>query len=239
MAKKRKRKTDKCGIYKWTNIITGQVLVGQTGSTKGFAERKAAYLRDLRKGEYGNTHFQRSFNKHGESVFVFEPIEFLPIGDLTIEQHKPILTAREQFWVDYYRAQPAGVYNQAGPVDSPSRGRQISPEQLEALKNREFTEEWRAKLSAASKGKPKSEEHIANYVKARKGKKIRAKTQEEKDKISRGNKGRPKSEEGRKNMSEAHKGVPWSPLRRQRYEEKKARKVAEVVAASANQESAA
>src|SRR3989344_2847347 len=94
------------GIYKWTNLVTGRVLVGQTGSTVGFKKRKNNYMSELRRGIYNNSYFQRSWNKHKEENFAFEILE-THLDNLS-------LTAREQFWLDYYRALSAGVYNNVG-----------------------------------------------------------------------------------------------------------------------------
>jgi ABC-type arginine transport system ATPase subunit len=67
------------GIYLWRNKIDGRVLVGQTGSTKGFLRRKFQYLSDLRSGRYvkKNKHFQRTWNKCGENNFEFIILEIL------------------------------------------------------------------------------------------------------------------------------------------------------------------
>ena len=51
------------GIYGWFNLITGRVLVGQTGNTVGFIKRKAQYIYKLKAKKWENLHFQRSWNK--------------------------------------------------------------------------------------------------------------------------------------------------------------------------------
>lgn len=164
----RSKHTDDCGIYKWTNLVTGRVLVGQAGSTTGFTARKCTYFSQLRSGKYKtNNHFQRSFTKHGEANFSFEILERMPIGDLTIEQHKPILTAREQFWLDHYRALPGGVYNQVGTVDGPLRGSFRSSETKAkmsvSMKGKKRDARARANISAAHTGVPWSEKRRATH----------------------------------------------------------------------------
>jgi group I intron endonuclease len=109
------------GIYLWRNKIDGRVLVGQTGSTKGFLRRKSQYLSDLRSGRYmkKNKHFQRAWNKYGKNNF-----EFIILEILYNDKH---LTAYEQSFVNYYKTLPGGIYNQSGPVDNPLRGATIGP----------------------------------------------------------------------------------------------------------------
>lgn len=188
------------GIYKWTNLVTGQVLVGQAGSSGGFRKRYMNYVCDLRKGKYGNTHFQRSFAKHGEYNFSFEILEVIPAADLAADQHKALLTAREQFWVDHYRFLAGGVYNQVGPVDSPSRGAKLGP----------LSEEHKAKISAANKGKrkglpapPMTEEHKENIRKARAKQVIQPHVIEA---MAAANRGKSRSEEVKAKISAKNKG---------------------------------
>lgn len=120
----------KSGIYIWKNLKTSRALIGQT---QDFEKRKSQYITDLKRNAYGNTHFQRSWTKHGEENFRFEILEEV--------SNPAFLTAYEQSYLDYYRKLPGGVYNQVGPVDNPNRGRKTS-------------EETKTKQSLAKKGKP-------------------------------------------------------------------------------------
>ena len=188
------------GIYKWTNLVTGRVLVGQTGPTQGFSKRKIKYLSPLRKGKYGNTHFQRSFTKHGESNFTFDVIEY--------HTDDSKLTEREQFWVDHHRALPAGVYNAPGPVKTPMRGADFSAEALEKMRiattARMAIPENRQRLVDANTGKKQSAETIEKRVSKFRGRKM---GQDFSDKMSEIAKNRqPISEETRQRQSDSHKG---------------------------------
>ena len=137
------------GIYKWTNLVTKQVLIGQT---QNFKERHRIYLVKLKNNNFSNTHFQASWNKHGQENFKFEILERV--------LNFNFLTAYEQFYLDYYRKLPGGVYNQIGPVDSPNRGRKYSQEHKDKLSKlhlgHKASEETKAKMSLAAKGKIKS-----------------------------------------------------------------------------------
>lgn len=58
-------------IYKITNILNGNIYIGQTIN---FRKRKQKHIQHLKKGTHYNSHLQASFNKYGESVFQFEII---------------------------------------------------------------------------------------------------------------------------------------------------------------------
>lgn len=206
---------NKFGIYLWRNLLNGRVLVGQVGATKTFKDRKTNYLSNLRKGSYGNPHFQKAWDKYGQAAFVFELVEDIPLRGMTRKEHSEFITKREQFWVDHYRAQSPGVYNLVGPVDSPRRGAKNSEEHnlkvSAALKGRKtgpLTEETKAKMSVAHKNLgPRPREWRDNISKAKMGDRNpmfgRALTQEHRSKISAAGKGRVVSEELKKRISEA------------------------------------
>jgi group I intron endonuclease len=63
------------GIYKIINTVNLKFYIGSTTNLK---QRKAAHLSCLRGGYHYNNHLQNSFNKHGESCFVFEILEVIP-----------------------------------------------------------------------------------------------------------------------------------------------------------------
>jgi hypothetical protein len=70
----------------------------------------------------------------------------------------------------YWRQRGVELINMTEGGDGCS-GRILSEQQLEALRNREFTAEWRRKISEAKKGVPKSEEHKRKLSLANLGKK--------------------------------------------------------------------
>lgn len=204
------------GIYMWKNKITGRVLVGQTVN---FNKRKASYLRSLKNGDYGNSHFQAAWNKYGQDAFEFSILE-------VVSNHE-FLTAFEQKYVDYFRNFKTGVYNQVGPVDSPRRGAKNSTSQ-------------NAKISSSNLGKPKrkgykkgprSLESRQKQSAAIRGKKRRSMSEAAKAKSSATQKGRKftaehvanlsaslqKSEivkEKNRRIGAAQRGVPKENLRR-------------------------
>mgnify|MGYP001552105651 CR=1 FL=1 len=143
------------GIYKWTNKITGTVLVGQSVAIE---RRRLQYLALLRKGKWNNKHFQNSWSKYGEANFEFCIVEEIQCNK---NDAKATLTALEQKWLDFYKLK-GKVYNAIGPVDSPNTGRKF-PEDVrkkmsfklignQHTKGYSPTQETRAKLSAAFTG---------------------------------------------------------------------------------------
>ena len=88
----------------------------------------------MRRGCHPNGHLQAAWNKYGEAAFVPEVLEVEPVD----------VMAAEQSWLDSLQPE----YN-------------ISPTAY-SLSGYVFTDEQRARVSAALKGKPKSAEHRAN-----------------------------------------------------------------------------
>lgn len=208
------------GIYKWTNLVTEMVLVGQTGSTQGFAIRLKHYLYHLNKGIYGSPRFQNSWTHHGgEKAFKFEVIE--------VHTDDSRLTEREQFWVDHYRLLPAGVYNAVGPVDAPRRGATNTPEhnakisvgnkgkpRRKGWKAKKRTAEQRAAQSARMKGqkrRPMSEAAKAKSSATQKGREF---TEQHLSNLKRAIRESPLVKEGYKKAAETQRGVPKETLRR-------------------------
>lgn len=88
------------GIYKITNIITGKSYVG---SAKNFEFRWQRHFNDLRNGKHSSIKLQRSYDKHGESVFIPQVLERL-------EYQKDLIIARENFWISQLNSKIDG-YN--------------------------------------------------------------------------------------------------------------------------------
>lgn len=76
------------GIYKICNINTNQFYIGSGSSLK---QRKSQHWGLLKYGNHYNKKLQNSWNKHGESSFVFEIIE---------ECEECKLVEREQHYID-------------------------------------------------------------------------------------------------------------------------------------------
>lgn len=88
------------GIYVILNIKTEKVYVG---SAKSFTRRWKRHLKDLRSGKHSSIKLQRSYDKHGETCFVFEIVEYL-------EYEKTQIIERENFWMTALDSKVSG-YN--------------------------------------------------------------------------------------------------------------------------------
>lgn len=81
----------KTGVYLIFNIITTQVYIGSSATSRGIAQRFIQHRHTLRNNKHGNSKLQRSWNKYGENAFLFTPIEFAS---------PEVCIVREQFWLD-------------------------------------------------------------------------------------------------------------------------------------------
>ena len=69
-----------CGIYKITNIKTGDFYIGQS---KHLERRKQEHFHLLTINRHYNIYMQRSFNKHGTDIFSFQIILYCECFELT------------------------------------------------------------------------------------------------------------------------------------------------------------
>lgn len=162
-------------IYAIVNQVTRDMYVG---SAVAVNRRWNAHRRDLLKKEHYNTRLQRAFDKHGESAFDWEIVQFVDDRTKLIE--------REQFWINFF--QPA--YN----------GRPIANSPL----GTKHSAETRAKMSASAKKRGFSDEHRRNISLAKKG--ICTISEEQKKRLSELNKGKFISAETRAKLSAAGVG---------------------------------
>lgn len=132
------------GIYKWENTVTKTVYIGQTND---FSRRRREEKYLLQKGGFSNRHFQASWKKHGANNFTFSILEEV--------KNCMFLTSFEQAYLNYYKSLGAGVYNQGGPADSPTRG---VPSPKKGKPGRRLTEKEREDISLRLTGHYVSDE---------------------------------------------------------------------------------
>ena len=77
-------------VYKITNILNNKVYVG---SAFNFKERKKRHIRDLKNNRHHSQRLQNSWNKHGETNFVFE---------ILCQSNKKQLLEDEQRFINHY-----------------------------------------------------------------------------------------------------------------------------------------
>lgn len=164
-----------CGIYLIRNTITHLCYIGQSsdvryrwyGHVHSFKKNSERLDAGLQVSRRGNREMSHSWHKYGSDVFEFSVLEECP---------EEALTERETFWLKHFSdCLGMRVANSEGPVDNPMRGGKHKPEAL-------------AKISAAFKGKPKSEIHRRRIGDAHKGRVLPV---EQREKLSKAKTGVP------------------------------------------------
>lgn len=169
------------GIYKITHTASGRVYVG---SSNRLDARKSQHWRAMASGKHHSTKLRNAVAKYGMGAFTFEVIELCDESSLE---------AREKFWIDELNAVEKGFNIRRDP--SCNRGNVP-------------TQEARAKMSAAARGKPKSAAHREAIAASKRGvppvlaiaasvaaRKLRPMTPEQREKISASLKGVKKTPE--------------------------------------------
>ena len=136
------------GIYRLKMEMgeTSRVYIGQSVNIRA---RILQHLSSLKGNRHPNKFLQNSYNKYGDSNLKIEVLEYLETRD------EDSLTAAETFWIVACKSlDPKYGFNlkEAGHGGSPS-------------------EETKGKISAAMKGKSKTEEHIRKVAESQTGKK--------------------------------------------------------------------
>jgi group I intron endonuclease len=172
---------DTSGIYAITNHATNSMYIG---SAVNIARRWRVHKHHLEKRTHHSKHLQNSYVKHTPAVFTYDVIEFV--------SDKNKLLEREQIWINFFK--PA--YNKRKIADS-----------CLGLKR---SDEAKAKMSAAQKGKKQSPETI--------------------DKRSAALKGRPRPDHVKAKISASHIGIkPSEPTKVKMSLAKKGKKKKDVV----------
>lgn len=172
------------GIYCVLCLADGKRYVGQTVDLD---RRKKHHFRELSAGQHFNRHLQAAWRKYGEEEFEFRVLELAP---------KDMLDVRESSWIAFFRsADPEFGYNMTLGGHS---GRRATP----------FTDEHRARLSVAGRGRVFSAEHRARLSAVNKGKKL---SKEHLEKLRAANTGRTRSEEHKQRLAERNKVRIWTP----------------------------
>lgn len=201
------------GIYSITNTVNGKKYIG---SALNIRTRCNFHRSMLKLGKHHSQKLQRSWVKNGADVFEFSVVEYVP--------EKPDLVAREQYWIDHFKAATSAGYNMRPKAES-GLGLKQTPEHI-ALRcaahiGAKRSQETKDKIREAAIGRKQSPQQIANRIAHIVGKK---QTEEHirKASIARiGRKNTPesiakmkavvKSESARKNMSLAAMGKKLSP----------------------------
>lgn len=135
----------RAGIYMIRNEVTGDRYYG---SSVNLRTRSVTHLSTLRRGVHRNRWLQSSWNKYGEAAFTFTVLAVLERNEVL---------ATEQRLLDA-NVGTAGCMNLAADATAPTLGMKHSAASIAKssakLKGRVFTDEWRARISAAKRGVP-------------------------------------------------------------------------------------
>lgn len=135
------RVSSNCGIYMIRNTKNGKVYIGQS---KNIHWRWMSHKSALNHGRNENPHFQYAWNKYGQDAFEFSIIELC---------EESLLDSREIYWIEKYNATVDGYNIKDG-------GNRHSGWKM--------TDDQRARISEALKGRVRTPEHCKNISLARK-----------------------------------------------------------------------
>jgi group I intron endonuclease len=143
------------GIYKIINVINNKFYIG---SAVNFSRRKARHFSELRHNKHNNCWLQASWNKYGESAFVFAVAEEVLDKALLLEIENKWL--KEHVGKDYcYNIgvdATAPMLGASGKA-SPTWGRKRTPEELAA-------QNWSGKKHTEVSKKQISEKLMGHHV---------------------------------------------------------------------------
>ena len=106
------------GIYAITNTVNGKKYIGSALNIK---TRWSFHNSMLRLGKHHSQKLQRSWLKHGADSFLFSVIEYVP--------ERLDLIAREQSWINHFKAATKAGYNMRPTAES-SLGLKQTPEHI-------------------------------------------------------------------------------------------------------------
>lgn len=168
---------------------SGKIYIGQS---QNVILRLADHIRNLRKNKHPNIHLQRAWKQCAGVGFVFEPLLFCEVEELTLF---------EQVAIDSIAI--GMKYNIAVCADAPMRGRRHSRESIAKMsanhKGYKMSAEHIAKLAASNRGRKRSSETLAKMCAAKRDPVAR-------EKMSVIMRGRTHSQEARDKMSASKKG---------------------------------
>lgn len=185
------------GIYAFHSQVSSRRYIGQS---RNLEVRRKEHIRSLARGDHHSRHLQRSYLLHGKESISYSVLEYCEID---------VLTAREQYWLDWYRS--SGIYNSAPAADS-NFGVKWSDEARElrsiSQRGRKHSEEAKEKISTANLGRKLSDGHIEKMRLTRIGK---IPTAEARAKMSAARRGRKFTSEHIANMNTWKVGKKHDP----------------------------
>ena len=186
------------GIYEIVNTVNGKRYIGQTSN---FKKRWKEHRTGMKRGDHGNAHLQRAWNKYGEAAFKFLPILTCPHSMLTFYEQQLLDKVKPEYNLAPVAGTVRGIKHSAEARKNMSDahkgkpGRPMSPETKEKMRlintGRKPSPEQIEKMRATKTGKTLSPEHNAAK--------------------SAGQRGTKRSAQAKANMSKAQAGRTLSP----------------------------
>lgn len=183
------KKDIKSVVYSITSVINNKKYIG---SAVNYNVRRVRHLSNLRCNRHHSSHLQNSFNKYGETNFVFDILEI--VDDISV------LIETEQKWIDDIKPEfnmtlIAGLNSHLGLKRSEETKQKMSEVRI----GMKFTQEHKNNISKSKKG---VSINGTNMNKDKIGKSL---STEQKNKIKLSNQGKIVSEETKKKISETLK----------------------------------
>ena len=204
-------------VYMATCLVTGRRYVGLT---RDFKKRKLRHLLLSKRGSCAMPKFYPALRKYGEAAFEWQILQQVKDGS------RAALGEAEVFWIAKYDSWKSGYNCTPGGYGVHGVGVKHTPEsnrkRAEALRGVPRPQDVRDRISAAHRGKRKSDAHRENIAaallaRARTPEAVEARAlRQEARKLSRRiqvkkvRKGEKRSLETRQNMSQAHLGKKLS-----------------------------
>ena len=146
-------------IYTITNTVNGKIYIGQTVQSNP-KMRWYAHLADARRGK--KSYLLDSIRKYGDKSFVWKIVDSAESVD--------DLNAKEEHWLNYYRAQGITVYNNREAGGNKTHSSESIEKMKAAQKLRHATTNvggWKRRDGGAMKGKTHNNETKQKMSQAR------------------------------------------------------------------------
>jgi group I intron endonuclease len=152
------------GIYIIKNLVNGKYYIGSSiNINKRFREHKSS----LRNNKHHSIKLQRSWNKYGCDIFIFEVIQYC---------ERENLISNEQYWIDHYDSYNNRYNSTKEAVASKQnnqkrKGIPLTEQHKQAIRDskKNISLETREKIRIANTGKKHSQETKIKFSKIRKG----------------------------------------------------------------------
>ena len=141
---------DMGGIYAIINRVNGKCYIG---SSNVIRKRLNSHRRQLETGKHPNIILQSSWNKYGESSFIFDIFE--PI------LNRELLLQREQFWFDTIKPS-FNILKFASGRKGHKQSKETIERRMASIRGKPQSEESKRRKSEAQKGRKFSQQHIEN-----------------------------------------------------------------------------